>query len=182
MLGHMIEQIKPKSAATANDAVERSGVASQRCRRQIQGTIDELHALSRRGLWGILLFISLSAVTLYCSETGIFAAAPAEVKEIFGEAPPLGLLNIALGVSWLSAFILILGRKSEDGRPCYSWYNIGLPAAFYPLYIFSDPTGAYFPAVFAAGLTLLVIEHATVLCYTSRTIREESARLKELQG
>ena len=180
MIGHMIGQIKPKSAATAKAVAARS-TTPEHCHEQADATIAELHALSRRGLWGILLFLMLSAVTLYLSEAGIFAGIPADVKELFGEAPPPHLLHIVLAVSWLSAFVLILGRTGADGRPHYNWYNIGLPTAFYPLYIFSDPSGTHFPAVFAAGLALLIVEHVSVTRYAARAIREESARLNRLQ-
>jgi hypothetical protein len=180
MLGHMIGHVKPKAASPANEVVERS-IRPDHCREQILGTINELHALSRRGLWGILLFMSLSAVTLYCSESGLFAMVPSDVKELFGEPPPAHLLHIAVAVSWLSAFVLILGRRAGDGKPCYSWYNIGLPTAFYPVYVFSDPAGSRFPAVFAAGLVLLIVEHASVMSYAARGIREETAQLNRLQ-
>jgi hypothetical protein len=179
MLGHMIAIIKPKTA-TADQAVHHSPTRDH-SREQIISIINELHALSRRGLWGILSFLALSAMVLYASTGGLFSLVPVEVKEMFGDPPPLHLLHIALGVSWLSAFILILGRRSADGKPCYSWYNIGLPTAFYPLYIFSDPACANFPAVFAAGLLLLIIEHATVMTYAAKAIREETSRLNRLQ-
>jgi hypothetical protein len=180
MLGHMIATIKPKTAATAHEAVGTTPALDQ-SREQILDTINELHALSRRGLWGILFFLGFSALALYASTAGLFARVPVEVKEMFGEPPPLHLLHLALGVSWLSAFVLILGRRSAEGKPCYSWYNIGLPTAFYPLYIFSDPSGTNFPAVFAAGLLLLFIEHLTVTSYASRAIREQTARLRRSQ-
>ena len=179
MLAHMIAQLKPK-AANSKDILERSG-GLEHCREEILYNIDELHVLSRRGLWGILLFLALSAGILYSTESGLVASIPADIRVIFGEAPPLHLLNIALAVSWLSAFVLILGRTGTDGRPHYSWYNIGLPTAFYPLYIFSDPSGTHFPAVFLAGLVLLIAEHVTVMSYAARAIREETARLKRLQ-
>jgi hypothetical protein len=181
MLGHMIGQLKPKTAATHNEVVERS-ISRDHSREQIQETISELHALSRRGLWGILAFISVSALTLYCSQAGVFAALPVDLKDLFGEPPPAHLLHIALGVSWLSAFVLILGRRGMDGKPGYNWCNIGLPTVFYPLYVFSDPTGTQFPMVFAAGLVLLIVEHVTVMSYAAKGIREETARLEHLQN
>ena len=188
MLGHMIGQLKPKtSSARTNDHSPLrphhqadSSISPDHGRHAILVSLNELQALSRRGLWGILLFLTLSAVTLYCREAGLFALVPADLKDLFGEPPPTHLLHIALAVSWLSALVLILGRVTGEGRPCYSWYNVGLPAAFYPLYVFADPAGTHFPAVFAAGLVLLVIEYVSVLCYASKAIREESERLSQL--
>ena len=181
MLGHMIGHIKPKTVSAAHQAVGRS-LSHDHSREQIVGTINELHALSRRGLWGILLFLTLSAVALYCSGAGMFAMVPADIKELFGEPPPAHLLHVVLGVSWLSAFVLILGRRGGDGKPCYSWCNIGLPTSFYPLYLFSDPAGTNFPAVFVAGLLLLIVEHTSVMFYAAKAIREETARLDHLQN
>jgi len=179
MSGHIIEHLKTKAASTAGHVVDGS-ISSPRCRGEVVKSIEELHALSRRGLWGMLLFMSLSAAALYLSQTGAFAMVPAQIKEMFGPPPPAHLLRIALAVSWLSAFVLILGRRGADGRPGYNWCNIGLPAAFYPLYVFTDAAGTYFPAVFAAGLVLLLVEHACVISYATRAIREETARLDRL--
>lgn len=169
MLGHMIGNIKPKSAVAESRLTDRSSYPD----------LNALHALSRRGLWGILMFMSLSAVALYFSQSGM---VPAEVKEMIGELPPPQVMHAVLAVSWLSAFVLILGRRTEEGKPAYHWCNIGLPTAFYPLYIFTDQAGTCFPVVFGAGLLLLVIEHATVMSYALRAIREETARLKRMPG
>jgi hypothetical protein len=179
MIGQMIEQIKPKTAATSKVADHPKH--HDHCREEIAGALAELHALSRRGLWGILLFMSISALFLYLNEAGYFAQAPASVKELFGEAPPLSWLHLVLAVSWLSAFVQILGRVTAEGKPCYSWCNIGLPTVFYPLYILCDSSGTHFPAVFAAGLVLLLVEQVSVTIYARRAIREESARLRHLE-
>ena len=174
MLGQMIGQMKPKTAATGSIGDRFKN--QDHSREELAGIVAEFHALSRRGLWGILLFVSISALILYLNQAGGFAMAPASVKELFGEAPPLHWLHTVLAVSWLSAFVLILGRVAADGKPCYSWCNIGLPTVFYPLYIFCDPAGTHFPAVFAAGLVLLLVEHVSVTIYASRALKEESAR------
>lgn len=181
MLGHTIVHARHKKESVAQVLVDRS-MCHGHGREEIVLAINELHALSRRGLWGILLFLSLSAGALYCSETGLLAMVPAEVRGWFGEPPPAHWLHAALAVSWLSAFVLILGRVAGDGRPTYSWCNVGLPTAFYPLYVFSDQAGTYFPAVFAAGLVLLIVEHASVMIYASKAIRAENSRLGRLQN
>ena len=178
MLGHMIEQIKPKGAAAAHQVADRSRTDCGREKMLV--SLSDLHALSRRGLWGILLFLCLSAVTLYLSETGLFALVPGDLRELFGDPPPIHLVHIALAVSWLSALVLVLGRLTGDATPGYNWYNVGLPTAFYPLYVFSDSGASHFPAVFAAGFVLLLVEHLSVLSFASRTIREEKERLGHL--
>lgn len=172
-------QMKPKAVALALNDVARSPSADPG-REIILITLNELHALSRRGLWGILLFLCLSAITLYLSESGLLALLPGELKELFGDPPPVHLVYLVMAVSWLSALVLILGRVTGDAPPGYNWYNIGLPTVFYPLYVFADTTGTHFPVVFGAGLTLLIVEHLSVLFFASKAIREATERMSHL--
>ncbi len=177
MSGHAIGHMKHKTASAADRLLEGSATP---CREGLARDIAKLHALSRRGLWGVIAFLCLSAAALCLSQSGVCSTIPAQVKGMIGPPPPAGLLHVALGASWVSALILVLGRRGADGKPGYNWYNIGLPAAFYPLYIFADPTGISFPAVFAAGLVLLLLEHAFVISYTAREIRKETERLQAM--
>ena len=179
MLGQMIGQIKPKAAALARQVVVRSQSADQ-SRERILVSNDELHALSRRGLWGILLFLTLSAIALYLSESGLLALVPGDLKELFGDPPPLHLIHLVMAVSWLSALVLILGRVTGDAPSGYNWHNIGLPTAFYPLYVSAASAGTHFPVVFAAGLILLIVEHLSVLFTVSKALREETDHINHL--
>lgn len=179
MSGQAIGQMKDNTASTADRVAERT-IACHPCRERLARSIEELHALSRRGLWGLILFLSLSALALWLSQPETAALVPAAVRELLGPPPPVELLHVVLGGSWFSAFVMILGRRGADGRPGYSWSNIGLPAAFYPLYIFAEPSGTCFPVVFAAGLVLLLLEHGLALRYTTREIRKASARMKSM--
>ena len=179
MLGHVIGQMKPKTAAAAQQVAGRS-LSAEPGRDRILLSLNELHALSRRGLWGILLFLTLSAVTLYLSQSGLLALAPESVREMFGDLPPAHLVQLAMAVSWLSALVLVLGRVTGDATPGYNWYNIGLPTAFYPLYVFTDASGTHFPVVFAAGLILLLVEHLSVLFFASKAIREATERISRM--
>ncbi|MCM0080051.1 hypothetical protein L4X63_00445 [Geomonas sp. Red32] len=150
------------------------------CER-MEEQLDALHALSRRGLWGIVLFMAVSAAALYGSSSGLFSLIPAEVREMVGEGPPPAALYLVLAVSWLSSFVLIIGRRGGDGQPGYCWYNVGLPTVFYPLAIFTQEAATLFPVVFVAGLILLLLEHFTVTSYASRAIRETTARLERIR-
>lgn len=179
MSGHLVEQIKAKPVHRTGPAPADAGSLSW-SREQVANGIARLHALSRRGLWGLLLFLVLSAVALAISQGEISIAAQAEIRDIFGTLPSVAMLNLVLAVSWVSALVMIVGRRDADGKPAYNWCNIGLPAAFYPLYVFCDPTGTYFPAVFLAGLVLLLLEHGFVVSYAKKAIRTETARLQHL--
>lgn len=52
-----------RSASAADHIVEGSA-AHPPCREQLSKDIEQLHALSRCGLWGLILFLSPSAVAL----------------------------------------------------------------------------------------------------------------------
>ncbi|QWV98126.1 hypothetical protein KP005_02200 [Geomonas nitrogeniifigens] len=176
---HLIEHMKAKPVRRVAQVAAASDLSWNR--DQVAHNVEQLHVLSRRGLWGVLLFLALSAAALLLSQGTVPAVAQAELEAIIGPLPSVDLLNLVLGVSWLSALVLILGRRGSDGRPGYSWCNVGLPAAFYPLYVFCDTTGTYFPVVFLAGLVLLLLEHCFVVSYTAKAIKEETARLERLR-
>ncbi|QXE89332.1 hypothetical protein [Geomonas subterranea] len=176
---HLIEHIKAKPVRGAAQVEAESPLCWSR--EQVAKNVEQLHVLSRRGLWGVLLFLGVSAAALVVSQGNLLSGAQAELVQVIGPLPSADVLNVVLGVSWLSALVLILGRRGSDGRPGYSWYNVGLPAAFYPLYVFCDTTGSYFPVVFLAGLVLLLLEHGFVVCYTAKAIKEEAARLERLR-
>ncbi|MBJ6750873.1 hypothetical protein [Geomonas anaerohicana] len=175
---HLIEHLKAKPIRETTQVATGSELSWSR--EQVAKSVEQLHVLSRRGLWGLLLFLALSAAALALSQLNVSSGAQAELEGIFGPLPSIDVLNLVLGVSWLSALVLIVGRRGGDGRPGYSWHNVGLPAVFYPLYAFCDTTGTYFPVVFLAGLVLLLLEHGFVVYYTAKAIREETARLERL--
>ncbi|MBU5614365.1 hypothetical protein [Geomonas azotofigens] len=176
---HLIEHIKAKPIRES--AQVATGSELPWSREQVAKNVEQLHVLSRRGLWGVVLFLGLSSVALALSQGTLPCVAQTELEQIIGPLPSADLLNLVLGVSWLSALVLIVGRRGSDGRPGYRWHNVGLPAVFYPLYAFCDTTGSYFPVVFLAGLVLLLLEHAFVVCYTAKAIKEETTRLERLR-
>jgi len=178
MLGHTIDHIKPNTAHAPRTTDWT--ISPEHRRGKILVSIKEHQALSRRGLWGILSFLTLSAAALYCREANLLAMFPEKVWELLGAPPPSHLIHIAFAISCISALILILGRMTENDKPGYSWLNIWMPTIFYPLYFFSDNLDKNFQAVFAAGLVILVVEHVSIWFYSSKAILEEKEQLKQL--
>ena len=82
-----------------------------------------------------------------------------------------------LAVSTISALILIAGRGGESRSGSGGWLQFGMSVFFYPLYAVTNTLETWFPAVFAAGLIVLVVEHFSVWARTSRAIQEEKERL-----
>lgn len=176
MIGQMTGQMGPAPHHPTEDPWEkRRGDGRQRA--DILRTIDGLYALSRRGLWRLLLFLAGSAAFLRCRNLDLFAALPENVRELLGAPPPLALIHTLLAVSGVSALILIAGGGTENSRRCDGWMQFGMLLFFYPLYAAANVLEAYFPVVFATGLLILALEHFATWCQASREIREEKDRL-----
>jgi hypothetical protein len=117
---------------------------------------------SRRGLWGMILFLGISLATLAVRDAQLLAALPDTVRGLLGDTPPPVLIHLALAASSVSAVILILGRITGHTRPDCNWVNIALPVLFYPLYLMADTERSSFISVMVVGMSLLLMEHLTV--------------------
>ena len=179
MIGQMTGQMKPGPKNSLGSAWERRGDYGMR-RTEIRQTIDGLYALSRRGLWRLILFLGISAVALRFQSFDLFAGLPENLREILGAPPPVTLIHIVLAVSTICALILIAGRRTEETGGQTGWLQFGMSVFFYPLYGAANSLETFFPAVFAAGLIILVIDHFTVWSQTSKAIREEKERLGKM--
>jgi hypothetical protein len=177
MIGQMTGQIKPGPNSSLGSAWEKRGDYGMR-RAEIRETIDHLYAVSRGGLWRVLLFLAVSAVALQFRDIELFATLPENIREALGAPPPPFLIHLVLAVSTLSALILIAGRGPEEGgREGSGWLQFGMVAFFYPLYAVTGTLAAFFPAVFAAGLLVLLCDHGAAWYHASAAIREEKERL-----
>ena len=175
MIGHMTGQMKP--AKHPPEDIWKDRINQDRRRAEIQLTIDGLHALSRRGLWRVLLFLAVSVAALCFSNLNLFALLPEGFEGFVGDPPPVFLIHIVLAVSSVSALILIAGRVTGDAKAGAGWLQLAMSAAFYPLYGMANVLNELFPVVFFAGLTILVLEHLVVAGEAARVIREERERL-----
>jgi hypothetical protein len=178
MIGQMTGQTRPHPK-NAPERIWGKRVDAGQC-RDVQHAIDGLYTIARRGLWRILLFLAVSATALHFRDFDLFAVLPADGCEILGAPPPLILIHALLAISVCSALILIAGRGTEAHRGCNGWVQFGLTIAFYPLYAVAHALNEFFPAVFAAGLLVLVLDHFSIWTVTSRAIREERERLGRL--
>jgi hypothetical protein len=179
MIGHMTGQIKPGPGNLLGNNWE-TRIDGSRRRLEILHAIDELHVLSRRGLWRLLLFLGISAVALQARDIDLFGAFPEKVRELLGAPPPPDMIHLVLAVSTISTLILIAGQGTDNVRCCTGWLRFGMLAFYYPLYAMSNTLGTWFPLVCVAGLITLIFEHFTIWAQTSRAIREEKERLAAL--
>ncbi|WP_243371863.1 hypothetical protein [Geotalea sp. SG265] len=138
--------------------------------------LPNIAAPSRRGLWGMVIFLGISLCALAVRDAQLLAALPETVRALLGDTPPPVLIHLAMAASTVSALILILGRITGHTRPDYSWINIAMPVLFYPLYLIADTDRSSFISVMAVGLILLLLEHLTVRHCAVRAINRQAKK------
>ena len=179
MIGHITAQMKPGPKNSLENAWEKRPDLGHR-REEILHSIDDLYALSRRGLWKLLLFLGISTAALQARDFDLFSFFPENVREVLGAPPSPELVHVVLAVSTISALILHSGRAADHPRGSAGWLQFGMAAFFYPLYAMSNTLGTWFPLVCIAGLITLVFEHLAIWTQTSRAIHEERERLARM--
>lgn len=138
--------------------------------------IDRLQSLSRKGLWGIILFMVLSAVGY--AVIGYQSVIPAEIFDRFGAAPPVSLISLALAVYCFSALILTLPRIVDGSDTYRGWAVVAYLGAFYGFYFYARALDVNFWAVFATGALLLTLEYISLLIHCRREIQLEKETIE----
>ena len=179
MIGHITGLMKPGPKSSPENPWEKRADLGHR-REEILHSIDDLHALSRRGLWKLLLFLGISTVALQARDFDLFGVLPENVREVLGAPPSPELVHVVLAISTISALILHYGRGTDPARGSAGWLQFGMAAFFYPLYAMSNTLGTWFPLVCVAGLVTLVFEHLTIWTQASQAIHEEKERLARM--
>ena len=179
MIGQMTGQMKPGPKSSLENVWEKRSDLGHR-REEIRHSIDDLYALSRRGLWKLFLFLGTSIAALQARDFDLFGVLPENVREVLGAPPSPELVHVVLAISTISALILHSGHGTDHARGSAGWLQFGMAVFFYPLYAMSNTLGTWFPLVCIAGLVTLVFEHLAVWTQTSRAIHEERERLARM--
>lgn len=142
----------------------------QQHKNSSETNIEDLYKHSRSGLWGVLIFLAVSAIALYFSKHSLAGSLPADVMEQLGSTPPVFLINCVFGASTLSSLIIIAGRIYNDREPGNTSTHLWFRMFFYLLYFISGALGDYFNVVFISGLVVLGLQHHNVWNYYMRAI------------
>ena len=141
--------------------------------KTINAEIDRLYICSRKGLWGLAIFLVASIVAFQFRDQTLTGCLSSAFREQLGPAPPEILIDILQVVSTFSSLILIAG-KIYDGRvPGNTWMHLGFRLVFFPLYFMADSLGAHFDFVFVSGLVVLALQHYNIWNYASRAIEKK---------
>ncbi len=141
--------------------------------------IDDLHRLSRRGLWGLLAFFVLTTAVVQASQ--LAPDLPPSVRQTLGASPSENLISIALAVYIFSALILILARMMGGASRYRGWSHLGYLGAFYLFYYYARALEQNFWAVFAGGVTILALEYYGVWSWSNEALRRERENLLQLE-
>lgn len=141
--------------------------------------IRRLHRLAYRGLWGMAAFLALSLVAF--NHGWLLPPISDGARAVLGKAPPTNLISIALVVYSFSALVLILSRMSTGQGKYKGWSHLAYLGAFYVFYHYGNALDANFWAVFAAGLTIMALEHYQMWTFCTEAIRKEEERLAQAE-
>ncbi|MDO3377393.1 menaquinol oxidoreductase [Geoalkalibacter halelectricus] len=153
--------------------------ASTDAQAEARVRIRRLQALSRRGLWGLAVFLLISLVA-FTHDTLLPPISPG-VRSFLGGSPPTNLISIALVVYSFSALVLILSRMSSGEGKYRGWSHIGYLSGFYAFYFYGEALDANFWAVFAAGFTIMSLEHYQMWSFCSESIANEKEALAKAE-
>ncbi len=140
--------------------------------------IRSLQAKSVRGLWALALFLCISIGAL--RDFSFLPSMPEKLRKMLGHPPSPNMISGLLVIYSFSAIILILSRMMSDSESSGTMRNVAYLTAFYFFYHLSGSLDDNYWAVFASGLTILVLEsyHSWIRCMGQ--IREEQEVLRKL--
>lgn len=154
--------------------------SSQQRLARIQSHIDSLHRLSRQGLWGLLVFILISLVTVYFQDYNLLNNVSPGMRDFLGKPPSPKMINIALAIYSFSALILTLSRLSDRTEVYRGWAHVGYLSGFYIFYFLSNALRVNSLAVLIAGVTILGLEYYSIWSFASDAIRRERTIMLKL--
>ena len=133
--------------------------------------IDELHVFSRKGLWGMFLFLAASVLAFTFQDQSLTSVLPPEFREHLGMTPPVLLIDMVLAVSTICSLILIAVRIYDGREPDPNWWpHLGFRVSFYLLYFIADSLSGRINIVFMTGIAVLALQHYHIWNYTNKAI------------
>ncbi|HDR46694.1 MAG TPA: hypothetical protein ENN94_03230 [Geoalkalibacter subterraneus] len=131
----------------------------------------KLHALSRVGLWGVLVF-TVAAIVLW-QTTVIWPTCPPHLRALLGASPTAEMIHAALLVYVISALVLTGSRHTSRTERYAGWSQIGFMLPFYFFYWYADILSLNFFHLTAISVLLLLLEHLRLNLLCRQLLRHE---------
>jgi len=138
-------------------------------------TCAMLHALSRKGLWGLLVFLVASVAAFMVQDFNLYQSFPEPVLEILGCPPPATLIHLALTGYSFTVVVPVLIRMATGENPVISWYHLPCRVVFYLFYLASTTLPENFVAAFTIGCLLYVVEQVGIWSYLYKLLHGAEA-------
>jgi hypothetical protein len=121
-----------------------------------------LYALSRKGLWGLLIFLMISVAAFLVKDFNLYQSLPEPVLEILGCPPPATLIHLALTGYSFTVVVPVLIRLANGDNPLLRWYHLPCRVAFYFFYLVSTTLPENFVAALTIGGLLYLVEQVGI--------------------
>ena len=163
---------------TSDDKETRVAKNYDQQRKESLARISRLQRKSGNGPICLALFLAISIAAQ--QDFAMIPSLPDDIRAILGHPPSPNMISAALVLYSFSAIILVLTRMVAGSERYSGITHVGYLTAFYIFYHFSHSLNDNFWAVFAAGVTILLLEsyHLWTLC--GYEIRKERDLLEQL--
>lgn len=153
-----------REPATLDNSEKPVAIDFDQQRTESLARIGRLQRKSGNGPICLALFIAISIAAQ--QNFAMIPSLPDDVREMLGHPPSPNMISAALVLYSFSAIIMILTRMVSGSEKYGGITHVAYLFAFYIFYHFSNALNDNFWAVFAAGVTVLLLEsyHLWTLC------------------
>jgi hypothetical protein len=138
-------------------------------------TDTELQALSRKCLWGLLLFLLAGAAAFMVQDFNLYRTFPDPVLQFLGCPPPATLIHLALTGYSFTVVVPVLIRMATGAAPTLGWHHLACRSVFYLFYLVSTTLPQNFLAVIIIGSLLYIVEQVGIWTYLHRNLHGSEA-------
>ena len=138
-------------------------------------SIASLHAMSRKGLWSLLMFLMASVAAFLSQDFNLYQSLPEPILEVLGCPPPETLIHLALTGYSFTVVVPVLIRMATGENPVISWYHLPCRVAFYLFYLVSTTLPENFLAAFTIGALLYGVEQIGIWSYMYKLLHGAEA-------
>jgi hypothetical protein len=131
-----------------------------------------LHALSRKGLWGLLLFLLAGVAAFTVQDFNLYQSFPEPVLQLLGCPPPALLIHLALTGYSFTVVVPVLIRMATGAQPQVGWQHLACRAVFYLFYLASTTLPQNFVAVTVIGMLLYAVEQVGIWAYLYKNLHQ----------
>ena len=132
---------------------------------------NDLHALSRKGLWGLLVFVAFGVAAFMFQDFNLYQALPEPVLQVLGCPPPAIMIHLALTCYSFTIVVPVLIRMANGDKPVVGWRHLWCRLAFYFFYLVSMTLPENLLALVIIGIILYVIEQVGIWSYMYKLLR-----------